>query len=707
ATRLKTDFQDTTRLNPMFTNDNSEFLFYHREKISKYCLEVTCYNNFSMITCPVCHNRIHDLGIPGIVLYKNLNPEMIQTSDEILKYLTKLEASSDLDEKKKNLLTMVKFVTRENIGNNIILPEHTKDVSDLKLEQLKEHIRIPLGRYQYSSKTIKAFTCNDFAKEREFLQQFNRALHEDFKSLEDSHKGLYLLKTGAVTSATFEQFYIHNSMIAQLCSQCWNPLPERFYDYDAVITIYFFGNSNAGKTVLLCSGYNTIQDSNQNKKPQDRMLNKFNIIYLNTGKNISAYESKAEALRNGSFPTGTSQNDAIPGKLSSAKIYHNEVHCQYMFNCCDMPGVKSVENWASFRNFAYVHTLLDDTLSLGTDSFYHTLSSIVPVGTYGDENVDARVYNMQLYLTKIDEYPLFLYQKINQLNQDWAEWQKKGLVGNYLKNTLVYTLKLLEILEQELKQDFRTRNANEIISEKIQTCIKAMNSEKLKQLDFSQDYYQVHEIIVSECIDRKDIQAIAVLNYLHGLDVIRDNYMKFRMLIKSTVQNMHSNAWNNCYSNYFFCVYAVSATGYSAVETNSNIEPEYNSEFVKESHEMLQHTTYEFEIDNREMQKNMTANSREDAFAISKCRKYLFSEFAVKSPDFQYENYSPEDTESISDRILKLYEQAFSHSDIYAEDFETLMKKLEVSAQPDSVKKLYQWYANAHFAPEENKAVFT
>ncbi|MDE6708223.1 MAG: hypothetical protein K2K06_09350, partial [Oscillospiraceae bacterium] len=572
---------------------------------------------------------------------------------------------------------------------------------------LKEHIRIPLGRYQYSSQTVKPFTCHDFAKEREFLQQFNRALHEDFKSLEDSHRGLYLLKSGAVTPATFEQFYIHNSMIAQLCSQCWNPLPERFYDYDAVITIYFFGNSNAGKTVLLCSGYNTIQDDNQNKKPQDRILNKFNIIYLNTGKNISAYEAKANALRTGNFPAGTSQNDAIPGKLSSAKIYHNEVHCQYMFNCCDMPGVKSVENWASFRNFAYVHTLLDDVLSLGENSFYHTLSGIVPVGILGDENVDARVYNMQLYLTKIDEYPLFLYQKINKLNQDWAEWQKKGLFGNYLKNTLIYTVKLLELLEQELKQDFRTRCADEIIPEKIQACIKAIPSEKLKKLDFSENYYQIHEIIVSECIDRKEIQAVTVLNYLHGLDVIRDNYMKFRMLMKLTISNMQSNAWNNCYSNYFFCVYAVSATGYSAVETNSNLKPEYHSEFVKESHVMLQHTTYEFEMDNREMQKNMTAISKDDAFIISKCRKYLFSEFCIKNPDFQHENNQSENTDSVTERILKLYEQPFPHSDLYADDFETLMRKLEISAQPDSVKKLYQWYASLHFAPEDNKAVLT
>ena len=182
--------------------------------------------------------------------------------------------------------------------------------------------------------------------------------------------------------------------------------------------------------------------------------------------------------------------------------------------------------------------------------------------------------------------------------------------------------------------------------------------------------------------------------------------MKFRMLIKSTVQNMHSNAWNNCYSNYFFCVYAVSATGYSAVETNSNLKPEYHSEFVKESHEMLQHTTYEFEIDNREMQKNMSVNP-ENAFHISKCREYLFSKFSIKNPDFQYENYQEENTSSIADRIAKLYEQAFPNSDLYADDFVTLMKKLEISKQPDSVKKLYQWYANAHFAPEENKAVLT
>ena len=177
------------------------------------------------------------------------------------------------------------------------------------------------------------------------------------------------------------------------------------------------------------------------------------------------------------------------------------------------------------------------------------------------------------------------------------------------------------------------------------------------------------------------------------------------MLMKLTIANMQSNAWNNCYSNYFFCVYAVSATGYSAVETNSNLKPEYHSEFVKESHVMLQHTTYEFEMDNRDMQKNMTAISREDAFMISKCRKYLFSEFSVKNPDFQHENAQSENTDSVAERILKLYEQPFPHSDLYADDFETLMRKLEISAQPDSVKKLYQWYASSHFAPEDNKAV--
>lgn len=706
ASRFKTDFQNTTRLNPIFTNDNSEFLFYHREKVSKYCLEVSCYHNFSMITCPVCHNPVHDLGIPGIVLYKNLSPEIIQTSDEILKYLNQLDNSPELNKNEKNLLTMVKFATKENIGNNVIIPGNTGDGTDLKLEQVKEHIRIPLGRYHYKNKTVKAFTCHDFTEEQEFLQQFNRAIHKNFDHFEDTHKGLYLLKPGSVTPATFEQFYIHNSMIAQLCSKCWNPLPEKFYDYDAVVTIYFFGNSNAGKTVLLCSGYNMIQDENQNKKPQDKMLNKFNIIYLHTGKATSAYEKKAESLRSGTFPAGTSQNDAIPGKLSSAKIYRNEVHCQYMFNDCDMPGIKSVENWASFRNFAYVHTLLDDTLSLGEDSFYHTLSGIVPVGSSGDESVDARTYNMQLYLTKIDEYPLFLYQKIKALNDAWGTWQKKGLVGNYMKNTLIYTLELLGILEQELEQEFIHRPANEIIPEKIQTCIKAMHSEQLQQLDFSKKYYVIHDIIVTECIDRKDIQAIAVLNYLHGLDVIRDNYMKFRELIKSTIKNMHNNAYNNYYSNYFFCVYAVSATGYSAVESNSESRPEYRAEFVKESHEMLQHTTYEFEIDNREMKKNISSSQKE-VFEIGRCREYLFSKFSVTEPDFQHENFQNTGSESIAERIAKLYRKPFVHSDLYADDFETLMKKLEISAQPDSVKKLHQWYANHHFAPEHNEAVLT
>lgn len=700
--KCRTDFQDTTRLEPMFLYDNSELVFYHRKETKKYSPRIFCYYNFSMITCPVCHNRIHDLGIPGIVLYRNLNQEILETSDEILDYLVKLEKNSDLTKKEKNMLAMVRFATFKNMKNNIILPESLADDLHFRLHAAREHVRIPLGKYYTTG--IKAFTCREYAEEREFLQQFNTALHENLSSINTAPKGLYLLKAGKLTEDNFRQYYIHNSMIAQLCSQCWNPLPEKFYNYTAVITIYFFGNSNAGKTVLLCSGYNMIEDENLKSDPRNQKLNKFNVIYLNTTDSISSYVEKAKLLKEGVFPPGTGQRDAIPGKLSSLEISYNGRY-HYMFNCCDMPGVKSVENWASYRNFSYVYTLLDDTLSLGKDSFYHTLSELVPVDFGG--NVDARVYNMQLYLTKIDEYPLFLYQKILALNKAWKEWQSNYNGNDYLKNTLIYTLELLSILEQELKQDFRQRPAHEIIPERIQESIQEFSRETL---DFSKPYFVLHGDIIrnfsTETSDGtiqelQDVKALTVLNYLHGLDVIRDNYKKFRDLILLTSQNMYRNAMNQRYSNYFFCVYAVSATGYSTIESQRMQPPVYQAEFVKESHDMLQHTTYEFEADHREMQKRMDI-APEQSSEISKCRRYLFSEFAIHDGEFCSENYQNlSETAPVWKRIRDLYQNSFSYSDLYADNYDTLIRKLKTSQQPDSIKTLYYWYAKRHYATHE------
>ncbi|MDE7122551.1 MAG: hypothetical protein K2O42_10390, partial [Oscillospiraceae bacterium] len=54
APKCRTDFQDTTRLEPMFLYDNSEFVFYHHKEPRKYSPKIFCYYNFSMITCPVC-----------------------------------------------------------------------------------------------------------------------------------------------------------------------------------------------------------------------------------------------------------------------------------------------------------------------------------------------------------------------------------------------------------------------------------------------------------------------------------------------------------------------------------------------------------------------------------------------------------------------------------------------------------------------------
>ncbi|MDE6087167.1 MAG: hypothetical protein K2G25_02145, partial [Oscillospiraceae bacterium] len=619
---------------------------------------------------------------------------------EILNYLTNLEKREDLTKKEKNMLAMGRFATLKNMINNIILPESLSGNPHFRLQSAKEHVRIPLGKYYTNG--IKAFTCREYAEEREFLQQFNLALHENLGFMETAPRGLYLLKSGTLTADNFRQHYIHNSMIAQLCSQCWNPLPEKFYNYTAVITIYFFGNSNAGKTVLLCSGYNMIEDDNLKEDPNYQKLNKFNIIYLNTTGNISAYVEKARSLREGVFPSGTSQNDAIPGKLSSLEISYNGKY-HYMFNCCDMPGVKSVENWASYRNFSYVYTLLDDPLSLGKDSFYRTISELVPVDSGG--NVDARIYNMQLYLTKIDEYPLFLYQKIRELNQSWQTWQASYHGNDYLKNTLIYTLELLTILEQALKQDFLQRPALEIIPERIQNSIQAFSR---KSLDFSKPYFVLHEEILRNFSTRtdnggiqeiQDIRALAVLNYLHGLDVIRDNYKKFRDLILLTSQNMYKNAMNQRYSNYFFCVYAVSATGYSTMETiqdQNRMPPAYQAEFVRESHNMLQHTTYEFEVDNREMQKRMDI-SPEQSGELSRCRNYLFSEFAVHTGEFCAEKYST-CTDPVWKRLRDLYQEAFPCSDVYADDYDMLLRKLQNSRQPDSVKRLYRWYADRHYA---------
>lgn len=707
------EFGFTTMRNALYFSGGEELEIGGK----KYHLNVSCYANFTRLVCPVCQNEVHDLGIRGIIPYRNSGTDYWETSNRILDFLENL-SQCDPEDENVWILEMVRYVIVENYMNNRSIPEERRlkreEIDEMPLKQLKSNIRIPLAWYNPRSEKnkLKPFTWENEEQELALLRKLNEHICPSLRNMPNPPKGLYLLKpTNGNANINSVNSYTHNVMIGQLCNCCFNPLPENFYHYDEVITIFYFGNSNAGKTVLLCSEYAVIERDNRQKKSFEQILNKFNTIYVDSANDVS-YSQKSAELQEGYFPQfGTSIYDEIPGKLSSLKINYNGKNLQWMFNACDMPGVESVRNWSSYTSFSYVHTLLDDPLFLGKDSFYGMLGGIIPAerGTA----LDSRTYNIQIYLTKADEYPNFLYKKIKELNEAWKEWRKSVYYsGDYRRNVLIYTYCLLEILETQLRPEKKRRDlwkmrAKDVIPENIMKAIISILPSSLEIMpERNQTYGEVHQKIVDECIIREDDPtASAILNYLHGVDVLQDNYTLLRRRIVQLVTDMSINT-HESYGNYYLAIYAISATGYSKIESLRG-EASYSPEFVLESSEMLRNTTFEYENELRSIQNTETAGDGDEGNGddkegdTPKLQKYLFDEIKFQEEDFM--QGAPLNGQSFCEAVEKLLPCPRSEKlpcTKYDENYSEYLENLEL---PDSVKRLSEWYAKKHFSALENE----
>ena len=720
------DFGLTTRRVNLFTKDTVPLKLNDDSQTIDYNLAISCFQNSSLINCPICNQPVKDLGVLGIVLFNSTEETVKETSKQILKYLNNTQNA--------NLREMVNFVIQQNRKYSVI-------DNNNGLDNNKNHIRIPLGRYDATNKQIIPFTVRDFQEEYDFLMEINRFMrpHLNLAEVPVPDNRLFLLSYGERMPDRLSNAYLHNTMISQLCSTCWNPLPMNFFNYDAVVTIYFFGNSNAGKTVLLCSEYNVLaqeyERAGENAKYGLNELNEFNKFYFDAD-NMQAidYTEIADDLKNGQFPKGTSQRTFIPGKLSGLDTNTNQ-SIRYMFNYYDMPGVQSVENWRDYQDFVYVHSMLDDPLSLGKNSFYEKLFQIYP------RSYDPKIFNLSIYLTKIDEYPAFLQEKILDLNQKWKENYTNSNV-EYREKSAVYTTKLLEILEEGLGTSFYQRTAAEVIPKKIRDCISELCNYLFND---KKSYCETHKEIIDKCLQplyitlpdpsqnigktinevlsdekQKWIKSFlefdpktsyltfylrlknnpkwynvaqAILNYLHGLDVIRDNYCLFRRLIHDIIQRMKDNLKHNEHSTMWLNIYAISSTGYSFIETLNNHRPNFNAEFVYESHQMLQHTAHEF---------------RQDlAHKCPSCRSYLLNEndYKLSIPEkFGNTNFNNSDR-SMADYIVDLCENPFTSPMCYTNinEVKKKIKEQKDSNQEDSDRmslsmlQLYEYYIDRHY----------
>ncbi|MCC8068169.1 MAG: hypothetical protein LIO71_00140 [Ruminococcus sp.] len=754
-------FKNSTRSQSAYFSSSRHLKLVQDDVTIEYSIILRYYVQFNLIQCPICNKPIRNLGVPGIVLQAGKsNSEAQLTSNAIFEYIKLLTTKEHLTEEDTKLLQMIYGVIVSNMhnteDNNIIshrLRLHTDDAgkSMITIQQqddndyhaktytystddLKKYARIPLGELVNSfnednpeDMEIKPFTSKDFNKAKSFLDQFNINTCQNYNQDRYYNTGnqLYLLKYGRIAPKVdnFTNYLIHDTLITQLCDNCWNPLPKGFYNYDEVITLHYYGNPSAGKTVLLCSEYNEIEKYNDNITSQDRKikLNMFNDTHLLDGADSTycnnSYINKARTLKNGQYFIGTNALDIIPGKLSSLTVTIPEKSTNYdiMFNSYDMAGIKSSSRWNSDKNLVYVYSLLDDPLTLCENSLYDKLkNSFIAIKD------NPRNYNIQLYLTKLDEYPYFIYKQIKELNSRWSKYaQNEDL--DYVKSSMIYTLALLEILENCLKSDFKDRPIEEVISPKILETIQ--NITKIDSFE-GLTYYQAHEKIVS--IKQYDTNnTIDVIgNYLHGLDVIRDNYIKLRSFIGSLIDVITKNIVHNKYSVFCFRVYAVSSTGYSKLETENPAISKgilYNPEFIIDAQDILKHTTYEFVKDKRQCDYSNNLDSYitqlfnpESSISIlsddflSSDIEYLSSLRVEKeiTTNQQTDQQKVEKGMSIRDFVInRLYSDPLVYSDLYMDSLENAKDIINNSKEQESIKRLYLLYYNNNFNSESDSLV--
>ncbi|MDE6427197.1 MAG: hypothetical protein K2K89_13830 [Ruminococcus sp.] len=561
-----------------------------------YEVITSVYCAYSDIKCPICHNKIQNLGIRGIVTYLTNTPDVCETSKTIDSIINKLDSE---DELKK----MIYYVRDKNLKNS-----NVKNLFD----ENNHCARIPLAKYEKEKNEykIKSFNHSNYEEEWDFLDKFNKVLFKDYMEQDEisnikNLRQLVLLKpSNDGNNDEIINHYIHSSMIAQLCNNCYNPLPKDFYEYYQVISIKYFGDSSTGKTALICSEYNVNDGEN------------FNEINFDKENLNSSYKEKAGKLKKGKFPIGTDETENIPGKLSVLPVDDNNgTTLKYLFNELDMMGAKAAQNWSSNQNIVYLHSLLSTTeIFDDTDNKKSLYTNVIETV----QNVeDPRTYNIQIYLTKIDEFPLFLYETIKKHNKNYIirldpQQNQQLSAKEYLEISRNYMFELLSILNENLSESFYEKTWSDVIPEDIADYIlNKLNIGHIINLEGT--YINFFNYIVEHYIKKstKDDDDKLILIYLYGIHFIQENYQKFKELICTLLTDMSRNAKINKYSYFWLSVYAVSATGFGKLRQTLNPGGEvnlFNPEFVKEASRLLKQTTRIFQHEAKVSRINGRAN---------------------------------------------------------------------------------------------------
>ena len=576
-------FKGTTRLEPVRYTTGETLRFQFAENEIRAKVRVELFSQFTRMRCPCCGTEVQDLGIPALLPYCRPEAVIKETSDQLVKTLDSFMNADDKD--KQEIYQMVHRCAEINADKTA----RKQIPKDKRIEDLKQYIRIPMG-WIGDDGLPHAYVDTERKKQAHLLRLLNEDLCGDpdrVKQMEQEEK-LYLFKKMPV-KADPSQFYIHNSFLKQLCPNCLQALPDRFYRYSLILTTPVFGNSAAGKTVLICSIYNVLKGSSQ--------INTFEYTYSSDSEKIADYQMAAKGIEDGEYPDGTG-TEVIPTKISSADIIVNKSE-KVMMALVDMQGILSVQNWTYYPHILYVHSMLDDPFSLGEDSVLHVITE----DTVMDNDPNTHDLCLNIILTKLDAFPVFLRKRIETLNERWSSIAASVTPPRPMFGAMNHTVYLLDILKDALSEPFMERPVSEVIPESILKAMESIPTFKEKVVfDRSMPYHALRDSLVAAGRDSAatDIAVQATFKYLHGLDVLCDNYLVFCDRLRVLLSRIPASLDNVPTNKYWLTITACSATGYSMIEAKCYecgylLEaPHYAPHFVRQAHDMLIGSVYTF-----------------------------------------------------------------------------------------------------------------
>lgn len=395
--------------------------------------------------------------IPVIITYYNRNNKS-----------TKLEANPD-----HNKL----FIVKDTNNPNVTLGE----IANFTNSRIANWVQIPLGDWDESSMEIKPWSFQDEVTSKKLKslilslnQTINPSLLKNAGVMERVFEGfdnnkLYLFSTAKNGDSTEENYNAHSEqwLLTTCCPHCCTTLPESFYLYDEVNTIKYFGNTSAGKTVLLAS--------EQLKKVGHYVGNSTNLGDKFFNDRRSMYKKIASSLQKGKFPPPTSLTAHLPYKQTSYSLTYSNYDTDSTYDyltamfSIDMPGETSTKEFTMDAHVCYIHNLLDycnldfdyatktSTNSLeeehvstenfpaeevlidtenpeSSKNFFKTLIEAFSSET-DDDALPYPQRDLHFMLSRIDEYPVFVQEAIDSVNSVVSVWYNN--LGGPSDNTYV------------------------------------------------------------------------------------------------------------------------------------------------------------------------------------------------------------------------------------------------------------------------------